>query len=107
MITLPIKPISVNACWQGMRYATPLYKRFQHEMNLILPPIKIGKAPYKLTIEFGFSSKLSDIDNGLKPLLDCLVKKYGFDDRDIYILHVNKVLVKKTKEYVKFELVSI
>jgi Holliday junction resolvase RusA-like endonuclease len=53
---------------------------------------------------FGFSSKLSDIDNCLKTFIDCLVKKYGVDDRYIYELHVFKTLVKKGEEYIKFKI---
>lgn len=58
----------------------------------------------KLAIEFGFSSKLSDIDNCCKSFIDCLVKKYKVDDRYIYELHVFKSIVKKGEEYIKFKL---
>jgi len=57
----------------------------------------------KLAIEFGFSSKASDIDNCVKSFVDCLVKKYKVDDRYIYELHVFKAIVKKDDEYIKFK----
>jgi len=104
MIKLDIKPLSVNQAWQGKRFKTPKYKNYEREMLLILPKIQIGIPPYKLKIEFGFSSKLSDIDNPVKMFLDCLVKKYGFDDRDIYQINVEKYIVPKGNEYIKFEL---
>ena len=107
MVTLNIKPISVNSCWQGRRFSTPLYKQFQNEMAYILPAMKIGKAPYRVNIEFGFSSKLADLDNGVKPLLDCMVKKYDFDDRDIYELNLRKVIVSKGSEYIKFNIENL
>jgi len=57
----------------------------------------------KLAIEFGFSSKASDIDNCCKSFIDCLVKKYKVDDRYIYEMHVFKSIVKKGDEYIKFK----
>lgn len=57
----------------------------------------------KLAIEFGFSSKASDIDNCCKSFIDCLVKKYKVDDRHIYEMHVFKVIVKKGDEFIKFK----
>jgi Holliday junction resolvase RusA-like endonuclease len=64
----------------------------------------VDKENIKLAIEFGFSSKLSDIDNCLKTFIDCLVKKYGVDDRYIIELHVFKAIVKKGEEYIKFKI---
>lgn len=107
MVTLNIKPISVNSCWQGRRFSTPLYKEFQLHMARILPNIKLGLPPYKVCIEFGLSSKLADLDNGVKPLLDCMVKKYDFDDRDIYELNLRKVIVSKGEEYIRFKIENL
>jgi hypothetical protein len=84
MITLPIKALSVNSGFQGKRFKTVEYKKYERNVLLLLPKMQVGKAPYKLYIEFGLSSKLQDLDNCIKFLQDCLVKKYGFDDRDIY-----------------------
>ena len=47
-------------------------------------------------------SKLSDIDNPLKPFLDILQKKYGINDRDINELLVKKTVVKKGDEFIFF-----
>lgn len=75
-------------------------------MMFLLPKsIEIPDAEnIKLAIEFGFSSKASDIDNCCKCFLYCLVKKYKVDDRHFYELHVFKVIVPKTKEYIKFKI---
>jgi len=104
--TLNIKPLSVNQAWQGKRFRTDLYNDYIQEMNAILPKsIDIPDLKnIKLAIEFGFSSKASDIDNCCKTFIDCLVKKYGFDDRYIYELHVFKEIVPKSKEYIKFRI---
>ena len=105
MIKLNIKPLSVNEAWQGKRFKTPKYSTYQNNMLNLLPNLNITKTDnFFLFVEFGYSSKLSDIDNGLKPLIDCLVKKYGFDDRYITELNVIKKLVNKGQEYIIFEI---
>lgn len=107
MVEINIKALSINQAFMGRRFKTGQYTKYQYSVLLMLPKIHIGKAPYSLDIEFGLSSKLNDIDNGLKPFIDCLVKKYGFDDREIYKLNVIKTIVKKGKEFIKFQLSSI
>jgi Holliday junction resolvase RusA-like endonuclease len=104
MIEILIKPLSVNEAFKGKRYKTDKYDKFIRNMLFLLPTITLPQAPYSINIILGYSSKASDIDNGLKSLLDCLVKKYGFDDREIYQMNVKKEIVPKTKEFIKFEL---
>ena len=105
MNKVEIKPLSVNQAWQGKRFKTPKYSKFQKEMLLILPKLNQDfTGNLRVNIRYGFSSKLSDIDNPCKPFLDCLVKKYGFDDRQIYELYQEKVIVKKGQEFIEFEI---
>lgn len=101
-----IKPLSVNEAFQGRRFRTNKYDLFIKNMLLILPKsIEIpDETNIKLAIEFGFSSKGSDIDNCCKSFIDCLVKKYKVDDRHIYEMHVFKTIVPKSKEYIKFRI---
>jgi Holliday junction resolvase RusA-like endonuclease len=40
-------------------------------------------------------------------ILDCLVKKYGFDDRQIFELYQSKEIVKKGKEYIEFKITNL
>ncbi len=107
MIEIPIKPLSVNEAFKGKRYKTQKYDTFINSMLFLLPKINLPKAPYSIDVVFGYSSRASDIDNGLKSLLDCLVKKYGFDDREIYQMNVKKEIVKKGNEFIKFEIKNI
>ena len=107
MIRIDIKPLSVNGAFKGRRFKTPEYNVYQRNVLLLLPKIKVPAKPLKIVYEFGFSNSLSDFDNGVKPFTDILVKKYGFDDRDIYECTIRKVIVPKGKEYVKFELTSL
>lgn len=107
MVKIDIKALSVNEAWQGRRFKTEKYKQFCDDISLLLPKFVIPESPLQLAIEFGFSNKLSDIDNCLKPFIDCLVKKYGFDDREIYFLLVKKTIVKKGTEFIKFKIETI
>lgn len=103
---LNIKPLSVNEAFKGRKFKTDKYNLFIKNCLLLLPnSIKLNnESNINLTIEFGFSSKSSDIDNCCKSFIDCLVKKYNFDDRYIYELHVFKTIVKKGDEFIKFKI---
>lgn len=107
MYAIKTKPLSVNKCWQGRRFKTDDYKNYEQELFLLLPKIKIPKGKLKLFLEFGFSSKASDIDNGVKPFVDILQKKYGFNDKAIYEINLVKTDVPKGEEYIKFELSTV
>jgi len=107
MIKINIKPLSVNEAWQGQRYKTDKYRRYESAMLLLLPKIIIPEAPFKISIEMGFSNKLSDLDNPVKMILDILQKKYLINDRDIYQLNITKSIVKKGEEYFKFNLETL
>jgi Holliday junction resolvase RusA-like endonuclease len=104
MVKIDIKPLSVNACWQGKRFKTPKYKQYEKDMFILLPKISVPKPPYKVYYEFGFSSAASDLDNPIKPLQDILQKKYGFDDKHIYEMTAKRVKVKKGEEYLIFHI---
>lgn len=104
MIGIKIKPVSVNDVWQGKRYKTALYKTYEEELLYLLPNLDIPKADLCINLEWGFSSKASDIDNPIKPFLDVLQKKYGFDDKHIFELNVRKKICKKGAEYIMFNI---
>ena len=95
------KPLSVNRAWQGKRFKTQEYKDYEELLLFTLPKHKTPEGKLHLTIEFGFSNMASDIDNPIKPLLDIMQKRYGFNDKQIYKLTVEKKKVKKGDEYTK------
>ena len=103
---LEIKPLSVNMAFRGKRFRTLEYNDFIQKMHSLLPnDLIIPNEKYiKIAIQFGFSSRASDIDNCCKSFLDCLVKKYKVDDRNIYEMHVFKDIVKKGDEYISFKI---
>ena len=92
---IKIKPLSVNQCWQGKRFKTPKYKAYEKELLLKLPKLDLPKGLIEIEINFHLKNKLFDIDNGLKPFLDVLQKRYGFNDRDIYKMIVTKKISKE------------
>ena len=108
MIKIPIKPLSVNDAWQGRRYKTKEYKQFERDVKKLLKPLKLPTGLLCLRLEFGFSSLASDWDNPIKPFVDILQKKYGFNDNRIKIgvVAVNND-VKKGEDYIKFSFESV
>jgi Holliday junction resolvase RusA-like endonuclease len=104
VITIPIKPLSVNEAWKGKRVKSIKYAKYQQVLLLVLPNMQLPPPPYELHIEFGFSNVASDIDNPIKSFLDVLQKKYGFDDKNVSKMVVEKMIVKKENEYIKFKI---
>lgn len=105
MVKLNIKPLSVNQAWQGRRFKTKEYKAFERAVLLMLPrKLDIPEGEIKLCLEFGFSNSNSDIDNPVKMFIDCLQKKYKFNDKRITELNIKKRPVKKGAEYIYFRI---
>lgn len=107
MARVNIKPLSVNTCWQGQRFKTKDYEKYERQVFVQLVRFKMPEPPYKLTITVGLSNKLSDLDNCLKPFIDILQKKYKFNDRDIFEIHAKKEIVGKGKEFVEFSITTM
>ena len=105
MPKISIIPLSANKMWQGRRFRTKAYDDYERTLMLLLPPLKIDqKVKLELDIRVGLSSKLADIDNICKPLIDILQKAYNFNDRNIYRLMAEKEIVKKGSEFIQFEI---
>jgi len=104
---IKLKPLSVNRVWQGKRFKTKEYKEYETVLSLLLPKGWIPEGRLKISLEFGFSSKNSDIDNCVKPFCDVLQFKYGFNDNRIYEMNLKKEIVKKGEEYIRFLITSI
>lgn len=73
----------------------------------MLPKMTVPEGPLMIVFRFGFSNMGADFDNPLKPTIDCLSKKYKFNDNNIYEAHVQKVKVPKGQEYFEFEITAI
>lgn len=99
-----IKPLSVNQAWQGKRFKTKTYKTYERNVLLMLRPMTIPEGELEMTINWGFSNMLSDVDNPVKCFVDCLQKKYGFNDSRVKRMIVEKFKVSKGEEYIEFSI---
>lgn len=102
MLEIKVKPLSINKAFVGRRFKTLDCKKYELEVLYQLPKIEVPQGKLKLEIVAGLSSRNADIDNVAKIFIDCLQKKYGFNDRDIYELNLKKEIVKKGEEFIKF-----
>ena len=102
---LPVKAISINECFQGRRFKTKKYDAFIQEMLYTMPKKKTITGLVRMEILLYLKSILrSDIDNFVKPILDCIVKKgWIVDDRYIQYLKVSKVKSKEEGVYIFIE----
>lgn len=101
---IQIKPLSVNDAWQGRRFKTPKYKKFESDLLFLLPKIDIPAPPYEFNYTFGFSSNGSDLLNPEKLVTDIICKKYGINDNKIHKMTLEKVIVAKGCEFITFEI---
>lgn len=97
---IDVKPLSVNDAWQGRRFKTKEYLRYEKIMLLLLPPARLPEPPYSVWYEWGFSNMQSDCGNPEKCVSDIIQKKYGINDNQFMEIHLKKVKVKKGEEYV-------
>lgn len=105
MITVKIKPLSINKAYYGKLTKTTALRKYMNDLAFLLPVnYKLPEPPFELHLEWGFSSKGSDWDNPVKPLQDALSKKYGFNDNQIYRAVIEKKIVPKGQEYFKFDI---
>ena len=92
-----IKPLSINAAWQGRRYKTKDYKDFEEDMLLLLPKREMVEGwvevHYIIGLTKGTSYSRSDIGNFEKLISDLIVKA-GYIKDDCYIkkMTLEKVL---------------
>lgn len=105
--SLDVRPLSVNNAFRGRRFKTPEAKQFDRILALILPKRFEPGPCYRVTYRFGLRQfGLSDLDNLLKCLQDCIVRKGIItDDRKITELHAFKT--RSEKDTVQVEIESI
>lgn len=106
MVTIKVKPLSLNSAYRGRRFETPELRDYKEMIHYLAPKMKIPEGKLKVKYIFGVSSKNADGDNLIKCCQDALADKYGFNDKQIYKWEVEKVDVKKGDEFVSFEITS-
>ncbi|MBU1067722.1 RusA family crossover junction endodeoxyribonuclease [Patescibacteria group bacterium] len=104
MIRLNIKPLSVNACWQGRRFKTKEYKQYEEILSYIMPQ----KKKYKGFINIHYKFYLitwgrRDVDNMIKPLQDILVKN-GIIEDDRKIISFTAEKIKSKQDFIEIKI---
>jgi Holliday junction resolvase RusA-like endonuclease len=69
-------------------------------MNVKIP--RSGELTLQMNVYY--SRRNSDTDNCVKPFLDILAEKYGFNDSRVYYITVQKIIVPKGQEGILFKL---
>ena len=107
---LDIKPMSTNKAYapvKGRIIKTKLYRRYERDVMLLLRPMTIPEGELEVIIKWGlFNYGQSDWDNPIKPFVDILQKKYGFNDNRIFRGTAEKVKTKKGEEFIEFEILG-
>jgi len=98
-IKVNIKPLSINKAFQGRRFKTKDYNQYEKSCLLMMPRLRFPQGKVALHIRYGFSNKASDVDNPTKLVLDIMQKKYEFNDKDVYEIHLYKLIVPRGKEF--------
>lgn len=104
MITINLKPVSVNELYSGKRYVTPKGRKYKEAVQWLCPKVPIPEGKLHIRYRFYFSSTGSDIDNALKGFTDSLSSRLGFNDNRVYRIDVEKLIVPKGQEKIEFEI---
>ncbi|KKM27055.1 hypothetical protein LCGC14_1578590 [marine sediment metagenome] len=94
-----IKPISINAAYQGRRFKTPNCLSYEQELAYALPKMPMIEGDVIVSIHFYLVNyATTDVSNLVKILEDMLVKRGLIeDDRKVVELHLKKTKAKKHK----------
>lgn len=102
-IRIPLKAISTNRLYAGIKRRSGVYKGYRTQVLRWLEENCKYKVEFPknmvLTMEVGFSSPLSDASNSIKGIEDVVAEYFGFNDRQIVTIRVDKFLVDKGDEY--------
>ena len=97
------KPLSANKMFYRAKQLTKEYRAWR---EAIYEDVDRGKKwPFgeltslEFNVKVGFSSRLADVDNAIKPLLDTFQYLFAFNDRCVYKVTIEKEIVKKGQEY--------
>lgn len=96
-ITLPLKPLSINAAFQGRRFKTKECNNYCKDLDILLPDHEQIKGFVEIHYKFHLVNwKRTDGDNLIKILTDCIVKKGIIeDDRKIMKYIIEKIPSEK------------
>jgi Holliday junction resolvase RusA-like endonuclease len=99
-----LKPLSANKAFLGVKVKSKEYQKYESHLLRVLPDIEIPDGLLELRMVVYYSTRGADLDNAVKPFLDCLCKRYGFDDRYVYRIVLTKFIVPKGRESIAFKI---
>jgi Holliday junction resolvase RusA-like endonuclease len=86
---LKIKPLSINAAFQGRRFKTKECNSYCNVLEMMLPRQKSIGEYYELHLKFHLKNfARTDEDNLVKLLQDCMVKKGMISDDRKIVKHI-------------------
>lgn len=90
--SLDIKPLSINAAFQGRRFNTPAKNQYERTLAILLPKVAVPGPFYRVDYQFYLKNfATTDQQNLLKCLTDCMVNKGIIrDDRFIIDERIRK-----------------
>ena len=93
ILRIPLKPVSINAAFQGRRFKTKECVKFCEDFMLVMPRKEMVEGVVEVEYHFYMvNHKMVDYDNVIKVTQDMLVKKkYIEDDRKIYKATIYKI----------------
>ena len=110
-VRLNEKPLSANQMFTIKRHRTHKYNSYAKRWAEVLVDHNLPEDIedhttmwFSVTITVGLSSPLADLDNCLKPAIDCLQAGLGFNDKKILQLHAYRNGVSKGEEYIEVTL---
>lgn len=108
-VELPLPAISTNKLYMGIKKRSGYYKTFRKKVLQYLATnydasLVSLTGNLCMTLEVGFSSSLSDLSNAIKGIEDVLCEFYGFNDRQIVHIEMDKKLVDKGCEYMSIHI---
>lgn len=95
MHKINIKPLTVNKAYTGNRFKTKAYKEYLKALGWLLPKSIDIYPVMELQIVWGVNNPAADVDNPAKCFIDALQAKYGFNDKHIYRLVMEKEVSDK------------
>ena len=106
------KPLSANKMFTIKRRRTHTYNSYAKRWREVLEGNKLPEdiedtsmMVFKLDVEVGLSSANADLDNCLKPLIDCIQENVeGFNDKKIIHLTAVRHKASRGNEWVSFKL---
>ena len=109
LIKIPLKPLSINAAFQGRRFKTREANQYDKALALLLPRQKVAGDYFRVTYRFYLKNfAKTDADNLVKCLQDCIVRKGIItDDRKIIDYKIMKFPSKDDRIEIEIEAVTL